>query len=249
MPTSAKLIGSPSVISSHTYPGGPMPPLIDRTGEKYGRLTVIARSENIGKRRIVAWLCRCECGRPVIVTSSALETGNTRSCGCLVSDMLAQNNRKRRTHGMKNTRVYVIWHSMHERCRVKSQTSYKRYGGRGITVCDRWSKFENFLADMGLPPSNKHQLDRIDPNGHYEPGNCRWATPRQQQNNRRNNVVLSWSGEQRTVTEWARYIGIGVSTLFERIRAGWPVEKVLTEPVSQHHRNMSMRKNNDNHAN
>ena len=150
-------------------------------GQRFGRLTAI-------KRIAGKWRCRCDCGKVVRVFRENLTSGHTRSCGCLARDVTARRNRDNARHGHcknnQSTKIYRVWSSMLERCRSPQHHAYDRYGGRGITVCDRWLVFENFLADMGECPSG-YSLDRINNDGNYEPSNCRWATDSEQNKNRR----------------------------------------------------------------
>lgn len=160
-------------------------------GQRFDRLSVVARVES--KNHNARWLCRCDCGSETVVASTKLVSGNTRSCGCLQRD-------RTRTHGKSRTRTYRIWMHMRQRCENPRSDSWARYGGRGITVCDRWRDFTAFFEDMGEAPAG-HSLDRIDVNGNYEPGNCRWATSRQQLRNTRRNKVVNLNGEQVLLTD------------------------------------------------
>lgn len=128
-------------------------------------------------------LCLCRCGRKFFAWKSSLKEGNTRSCGCLRSKANKQPSKRLRAHPRE--KVYRAWQGMRARCNNKNNLQYKDWGGRGIRVCERWSSFEVFLRDVGYPPSSQHTLDRIDNDGHYEPGNVRWATRAQQSRNRR----------------------------------------------------------------
>jgi hypothetical protein len=132
--------------------------------------------------------------------------------------------------GDPNDPTYRVWVDMRRRCSQPSRPEYANYGGRGINVCERWQEFRYFLADMGDKPPGM-TLERLDNDGHYEPGNCRWATYRAQNNNRRSNRVLEWDGRSQTLRQWADELGMGHSTLRRRLEAGWSVERALTEPL------------------
>lgn len=132
-------------------------------------------------------------------------------------------------HGMYNTRIYIIWSHIKQRCYDKNFTYYNLYGGRGIKMCDEWfDDFLNFYNDVGNPPSNKHTIDRINNDGNYEPSNIRWATMKEQGNNRRNNVRLKYDGKEMTLSQWAKYRNINVQTLYARLhKYGWELGKSL----------------------
>lgn len=207
---------------------------IDLTGKTFGRLFVKAL---IGpnKHGSMVWECQCSCGNIKTVDGQNLRGRTIVSCGC----WKAENARKHLhgglgpiTHGKSNTREYKIWQMMIYRCCTLTAWEYPHYGGRGIQVCKRWRKsFIYFSEDMGTAPSSKHTLDRIDNDGDYEPSNCRWATRRQQANNRDGNIAIEFAGQTRTIAEWARKLGFTRSgLLYDRLNAGWSVQRTLTTP-------------------
>lgn len=201
--------------------------VVDRTGERHGRLIVLARAENhvepSGAIR-ARWRCLCDCGGVVVVTGKALSTGNTRSCGCLMREKEAK-------HGMAARPVYRSWATMIQRTTNPSNTQWESYGGRGITVCDEWRSFAAFYADMGERPDGA-TLDRVDNSKGYEPGNVRWASRLEQANNRRTNVHITFMGQTRTIAEWGRATGLGKAAVLRRLSKGWPVDRALTEPLN-----------------
>lgn len=208
--------------------------VIDRTGHKIGRLTVITRGPNqvFDTYVVTNWLCECECGNRIMVRGHSLAKaargkGGTQSCGCFLRDSVAKRSTK---HGKQSSRVYKIWQMMLQRCENPKHTGFSYYGGRGIQVCDRWHDFNNFLADMGEPPP-RYTLDRIDVNGNYEPSNCKWASRREQSNNRRNNTLITFDGETHTIANWARLKNLTKGALITRISNKWPLEKALNTPL------------------
>lgn len=205
-----------------------MSALIDISGNKYGRLTVIEKS---GSRKVkggtrVTWRCLCECGKEIETDGHSLKSGHSRSCGCLLSDVTIARSR---THGLsrKHPIEYRVWKNVRARCNTPTDSDYHLYGGRGISVCDRWESFANFYADMGARPSQKHSIDRRDTNGNYEPDNCRWATTKEQAQNTRACRHITIDGETKVLNEWARVHKIDRSKVWYRLKVGWSVKQAF----------------------
>jgi hypothetical protein len=193
---------------------------IDLTGQRFGLLTVLHETARRGRYKRY-WQCRCDCGNVLAVAQSSLCESRQTACGC-----------QKTSHNHTGTRVYKIWDGMKQRCGNPNDPMYPRYGGRGVTICERWLDFSNFLADMGEPPSSRHSIDRIDNNAGYFPANCRWATSKEQARNRHGNLLLTFKEQTRTLSEWGELTGIPPSQLSKRIkRLGWSVEKALTTPL------------------
>lgn len=211
-----------------------MSALIDLTGKRFARLLVIGRATATGGQ--AKWECLCDCGAKRTVISALLRSGGTKSCGCLKRENLIARST---THGMSRvgcrTPEYTAWANMIARCEDQNRTAdWPLYGGRGITVCARWrSSFEAFLADIGRRPSARHSIDRIDTDGHYEPGNVRWAAPEVQHNNRRDNRIVQYRGERMTFTQaWRaseRVVSFGVA--HSRFKRGWPAGAAINTPT------------------
>lgn len=202
----------------------------DLSGQKFGRWTVIAFHAPAANKQAMFW-CQCECGMEKAVNSSSLRQGDSLSCGCYKKDKAPT---VRLTHGAtrggRNTTEYSIWRDMLSRCFNKNRRAFKHYGGRGITVCERWMKFENFFSDMGVRPSIEYSLERVDNDGIYEPGNVKWGTRFEQVNNRRNNVYVTHQGRTKALGIWAAELGIAQRILCKRIQSrGWAVERAFTQ--------------------
>ncbi len=195
---------------------------IDMTGRRFGRLVVLHTE---GKYRAeFCWRVRCDCGTEKRVLGTSLRAGRIKSCGCAIAEILKAANT---THGMRNAPEYNIWAKMRERCTKASYQDFQNYGGRGIAICERWQQFANFYADMGPRPSAAHTLDRIDVNGDYAPGNCRWATRAQQARNKRGTLYLEYKGQQLPMADVADLIGVTYATLENRIRRGDTGERLF----------------------
>lgn len=171
---------------------------------------------------------KCICGNEFVGRIDAVSSGTKTGCGC---NRFTKNrlNPSRRTHGLSNSPEYKVWCTMRNRCNNPKVKSYKDYGGRGITVCERWNEsFENFISDMGMRPSKNHSIDRQDFNGHYEPNNCIWATPEVQRRNRRDLVIVIFRGKERLLFELAVEYGIRGNMIRKRLKRGWSVEQAVT---------------------
>lgn len=206
-------------------------------GQPFGRWRTVERIEPAAKGERLQFLCECSvdlggCGTRRVIKAYTLMGGSSRSCGCLKLEI---STRRLTTHGMRGhsstAPEYWVWASMHSRCYNEAEEKYPRYGGRGITICDRWRHdFAAFLADMGPRPSKAHSIDRIDNDGNYEPGNCRWATAKEQSRNQSKNRLLTHDGKTMIATDWAISLGWEPSFLFGRLDRGWTVEQALTTP-------------------
>ena len=195
--------------------------LIDLTGKRFGRLLVIERSPNKGNSRGARWWCQCDCGNLKSISCKSLKTGRVISCGCY-------NKEKATTHGMTNSSEYNSWQSMLNRCENENKDNYDMYGGRGISICDEWHKFDSFYKDMGSKPSPEYSLERIDNNGNYCLENCRWTTTKEQARNRRSNRYLTFNGETLCVAEWEDRMGFVRGCIHDRLERGWSTEQAIT---------------------
>jgi len=195
----------------------------DLAGMKFGRLTVVGHVPSQDPRHHY-FSCTCDCGGAKVARADHLESGRSRSCGCLRSEKAAEAGKgfgeRRKTHGhatgFDTTPTYRTWQSMKARCLDKNHGHFKNYGGRGIKVCDAWMDFPAFLSDMGERPKGK-TIERTDNSGNYEPGNCVWATTKQQSRNKRTNRIILAFGKNTTIAELAEEYGLTYNALYARI--------------------------------
>jgi len=205
---------------------------INKIGLKFNRLLVLEEGPHAHNR--VAWICLCDCGNITLVSSSNLK--KTKSCGCAASEATTKRNKSNATHGMSHTVEHAAWQRMINRCYYKNDASYNHYGGRGISVCDKWiNSFESFFRDMGLRPSPKHSLDRINTNGNYTSENCKWSTIDEQNNNKTNNRFITAFGKHMTISQWSRETGIHIATITGRLNRGWNEQDAISKQVQCHH--------------
>lgn len=202
-------------------------------GKTFGRLTILKAipAPRYGGRR---YKCQCSCGNICFSMSSSIRKGKTKSCGCLKTETIIAQSKKNITHGKHNTAVYYSWRAMKERCLLKTHKQYRHYGGRGITVCQRWMRFENFYEDMGDPSGLT--LDRIDNNKGYSKENCRWATMLEQSNNKRTNIFIKYQDRRMTLAELSREVGISHDTLWRRYKAGKSGDELVARVDPQYSR-------------
>lgn len=191
-------------------------------GKKFGRLTVIEETGERDKHKYKIYKCQCSCGNIIYTNCNSLKSGNTKSCGCLKNEKLTK-------HGKYYTRLYRIYNNMKNRCCNKKHRDFQYYGGRGVTVCDEWLDDFTTFYDWAMKNGYKDNLtlDRIDVNGDYEPSNCRWTTPKEQANNTRNNVCLTYNGETKTLHQWADTLGLKYACLYSRYRRKWKIKDIL----------------------
>lgn len=192
--------------------------IIDLSGHRYGRLLVLDMAPRVGK--LVAWNCKCICGNEKAVIATALRSGNTTSCGCFHREQIIK---AATSHGGSKHPAYQSWRAMKSRCNLPSFEGYEMYGGRGITYTKDWETFEGFWKDMEAGWWPGMSIDRKDTDGNYEPGNCKWSTPKEQANNRRDNVIVTLpDGQKMNITQAADFYGLDRRAVYARIRYGWP---------------------------
>ena len=207
-----------------------------KPGDRFSYLTVIKRDPNGGTGKTngpVKFIVRCDCGVVKSVAWTALAySRSTKSCGCMRTTMLSQAHKKhgysiKKNYGSVEWKTWITWSSMHWRCYNENRKDYPRYGGRGIRVCQRWHKFENFLADMGHTQAGR-SLGRIDNDKNYSPTNCEWQTSIEQGNNKVTNRILRAFGKSMTLKQWSRVINVMDDTIRNRLKDGWSVERALS---------------------
>ena len=201
-------------------------------GCQFGRLTVVANLGQAGRSHDTRWLCRCSCGGEKAVLASHLKDGHVRSCGCLRRETNAIRNKENAKHGLSQHRLFHIWTGMKNRCLVPTSRAYRRYGGRGITVCDEWKSdfYAFYLWSIKNGYAEELTIDRIDNNGPYAPSNCRWTTIYVQANNKSICKYIEFNGETHTIAEWARILGFPAATLGRRLK-NWDLETAMTKPL------------------
>lgn len=199
----------------------------DMIGQKFGRLTVLGIARAGTQKEPTLMLCKCDCGRESMPQPNALRKGISTSCGCGRLEKILKHGQ---AYGKNGSKTYTAWAQMKSRCDNPKNKFYADYGGRGIGYCDEWKNFEAFFADMGEAPEGL-SLERIENSKGYSKGNCKWATRKEQQNNRRNTKMIEYEGKMWPKQIIAERFGIDSCTLMGRIRRGWPIEKALTHPI------------------
>jgi hypothetical protein len=208
----------------------------DLTGRTFGKYAVIG-FEGRDKTGNRLWFCRCFCGNERIVRGASLTRGGSRSCGCWNSELISK---AKTIHGKTDSSEYAIWTGIKARCYNIKNPSFMRYGGRGIKMCERWkNSFIDFLSDVGSKPE-RMSLDRKNNDGNYTPGNCRWATRREQSNNTRNNRFIEFRGTRKTIADWSRRLHVPDWIIPARIASGWSIKRALTQPVKTNRRRVSL---------
>lgn len=200
----------------------------DLSGQRFGRWTVLRREPR--KAANSYWLCHCDCGTERVICRVELVKGDSVSCGCHMEGVPHPNLR----HGQSSTPEYWTWQRIRDRCYNPACHKFPQYGGRGITVCDRWHIFENFLSDMGKRPTGKTSIGRIDNDGNYEPSNCQWESHLEQSKNKTTSVLLTYKGETMNVVDWSRRLGVNIDLIASRLRKGMTPEECFETPIRGH---------------
>lgn len=206
----------------------------DLTGMRFGRIVALKQTDKRKGKRVI-WLCKCDCGNVVERVGSSLKNG-VRSCGCIGKEKF-EINRIKPKHNMYNTRPYIIWHGMKQRVLNPNSEKFHHYGGRGITICDKWLEFQGFWEDMKDGYKSNLTLDRIDVNSNYEKINCRWITQHEQLNNKRTNIIVCIDGITASLKQHTERLGLTYGTIINRInKHGWSAEEALTVPIKTKYR-------------
>ena len=201
-----------------------MSKLVDLTGQKFNLLTVIDRAEN--RNGSVYWNCICDCGNKTVVSGTNLRSGAVKSCRCLI-------RKEKDTHHLSKTRLYRIWRAMIERCRNENHWAYQYYGAKGITICDEWANdfiaFREWALSSGY--AENLTIDRIDNSKGYSPANCKWATRKQQANNRSFCKMIEYQGKSQSLMQWCEELGLNYNRVYSRLyKCGWTFERVISTP-------------------
>ena len=199
--------------------------------EKYGKLTILKEDHKKKYKNGTIFsyvLCRCDCGKEKVINYNNIKRGLVKSCGCLTKTK----------NGLSGTRIGKCYHGIMQRCYNKKDINYKNYGGRGIKMCKEW--VDNFMSFYNWAKKSGYKdgltIDRINPNGDYCPENCRWATIKEQQNNRTNNRILEYKGQKRTITAWANFCGLSYRNLHYRLKNGYSIEEAIERPKRKLHK-------------
>ncbi len=200
--------------------------MIDITGKRFGRLVAIEPSKVKATNKSKKWLCKCDCGNTKEIISSSLRFGKTTSCGCWKDEKTSKRFYK---HGKSNTLIYNIWTSMKGRCLRKTSKDYPNYGGRGIKICDDWKN--DFMTFYNWAISNGYKegltIERINPDGNYEPSNCIWLENEKQALNRRNTILIEFKGKKQSIRKWSEELKINYNTLRDYLAEGKTIENIL----------------------
>ncbi len=197
--------------------------LIDVKGQRFGRLIVIEKAEKTDVGKNAFWLCKCDCGNEKIIGSRNLRSGDSQSCGCLHRDVHT-------THKLSKHPLFAVWHAMKARCYNPTNKDYNNYGARNITICNEWLDVCNFIKwaeNNGYKYGTGFSIDRINCNGNYEPSNCKFSTNLEQANNKRNNILVNYQGETKTLKQWSKDLNLKYGTIYGRLKKGWSIDKVF----------------------
>lgn len=240
-----KYICGNSLNGGHSKSCGCMQNKIENLlGRRFGRLVVTRFDYYAAFSHSVRWICKCDCGKEKSVLASCLKGGSVTSCGCFSSE---QKSKRTRKHGFGNgDRLFRIWSGMKSRCYSQNDRNYKRYGARGIRICDEWLKDFMSFREWSLKNGYAENLsiDRIDNDASYSPDNCRWCDKKAQSNNRRTNVIITYNGEKHTASEWSDIVGIKAATLVSRKSHGWTDKECIEIPVLASNNQTTRRKQN-----